>query len=45
MSQQHDAAQPLEWGHVSPTLMVNGLVQADLGSGDDISVRAERLLA
>ncbi|WP_194206871.1 thioredoxin [Superficieibacter sp. 1612_C1] len=31
--------------HVSPTFMVNGLVQADLGSGDDISVWAERLLA
>lgn len=29
--------------HVSPTFMVNGLVQADLGSGDDISVWAERL--
>lgn len=31
--------------HVSPTFMVNGLVQADLGSGDDISVWAERILA
>ncbi|SFR09333.1 Thioredoxin [Enterobacter sp. kpr-6] len=30
--------------HVSPTFMVNGLVQADLGSGDDISVWAERIL-
>lgn len=29
--------------HVSPTFMVNGLVQADLGSGDDISVWAQRL--
>jgi hypothetical protein len=26
--------------HVSPTFMVNGLVQADLGSGDDISAWA-----
>jgi len=25
--------------------MVNGLVQADLGSGDDVSVWAERILA
>ncbi|MFB0713944.1 DsbA family protein [Buttiauxella noackiae] len=31
--------------HVSPTFMVNGLVQVDLGSGDDISVWAERILA
>lgn len=31
--------------HVSPTFLVNGLVQADLGSGDDISVWAERILA
>lgn len=31
--------------HVSPTFMINGLVQADLGSGDDISVWAERILA
>ncbi|MDU4002292.1 thioredoxin [Pluralibacter gergoviae] len=31
--------------HVSPTFMVNGLVQADLGSGDDISVWAERIMA
>lgn len=31
--------------HVSPTFMVNGLVQADLGSGDDISVWAERILS
>lgn len=31
--------------HVSPTFMVNGLVQADLGSGDEVSVWAERILA
>ncbi|MFS2225692.1 DsbA family protein [Pantoea sp. B65] len=31
--------------HVSPTFLVNGLVQADLGSGDDISVWAQRILA
>lgn len=31
--------------HVSPTFMVNGLVQLDLGSGDDISVWAQRILA
>lgn len=31
--------------HVSPTFMVNGLVQPDLGSGDDIAVWAERILA
>ncbi|MEQ4450510.1 thioredoxin domain-containing protein [Kosakonia sp. YIM B13605] len=31
--------------HVSPTFMVNGLVQADLGSGDDIEVWAQRILA
>lgn len=31
--------------HVSPTFMVNGLVQADLGSGDDIGVWAQRILA
>ncbi|MRT13253.1 hypothetical protein M975_2728 [Buttiauxella brennerae ATCC 51605] len=31
--------------HVSPTFMVNGLVQADLGSGDDISVWAQRINA
>lgn len=31
--------------HVSPTFMVNGLVQPDLGSGDDVSVWAERLFA
>ena len=31
--------------HVSPTFMVGGLVQPDLGSGDDVSVWAERILA
>lgn len=31
--------------HVSPTFMINGLVQADLGSGDDVSVWAARILA
>ncbi|EMM6764225.1 thioredoxin [Pluralibacter gergoviae] len=31
--------------HVSPTFVVNGLVQADLGSGDDISAWAERIMA
>ncbi|MCS2155893.1 thioredoxin [Scandinavium sp. H11S7] len=31
--------------HVSPTFMVNGLVQPDLGSGDDISVWAERIMS
>ena len=31
--------------HVSPTFMVNGLVQPDLGSGDDISVWAARIMA
>lgn len=31
--------------HVSPTFMVDGLVQADLGSGDDVAKWAERLLA
>lgn len=30
--------------HVSPTFMVNGLVQADLGSGDDVEVWAKRVL-
>lgn len=29
--------------HVSPTFMVNGLVQGDLGSGDDVSLWAARL--
>jgi hypothetical protein len=28
--------------HVSPTFMVNGLVQADLGSGDEVSKWVER---
>ncbi len=31
--------------HVSPTFMVNGLVQNDLGSGDDISRWIERILS
>lgn len=31
--------------HVSPTFMVDGLVQADLSSGDDVSVWAQRILA
>lgn len=31
--------------HVSPTFMVNGLVQADLGSGDDVEVWATRVLS
>ncbi|MCU5775665.1 thioredoxin [Erwiniaceae bacterium BAC15a-03b] len=31
--------------HVSPTFIVKGLVQPDLGSGDDISVWAKRILA
>lgn len=31
--------------HVSPTFMVNGLVQPDLGSGDDVSVWAARIFA
>ncbi len=31
--------------HVSPTFMVNGLVQPDLGSGDDVSVWAARIMA
>ena len=30
--------------HVSPTLMVDGLVQPDLGSGDDVAVWVTRLL-
>jgi hypothetical protein len=30
--------------HVSPTFMVNGLVQADLSSGDDVAHWASRLL-
>jgi len=31
--------------HVTPTFMVNGLVQSDLGSGDDIERWIERILA
>nr|VXZ92191.1 Uncharacterised protein [Klebsiella pneumoniae] len=31
--------------HVSPTFMVNGTVQPDLGSGDDVSVWAARIMA
>lgn len=31
--------------HVSPTFMVDGLVQPDLGSGDDVSIWAQRILA
>jgi hypothetical protein len=30
--------------HVSPTFMVDGLVQSDLGSGDEVGKWAERLL-
>lgn len=30
--------------HVSPTFMVDGLIQPDLGSGDEVSVWAKRLL-
>jgi hypothetical protein len=30
--------------HVSPTFMVNGLVQADLGSGDEVDVWVKRVL-
>ncbi|EIC86372.1 thioredoxin domain-containing protein [Serratia sp. M24T3] len=30
--------------HVSPTFMINGLVQADIGSGDEISSWAKRIL-
>ncbi len=29
--------------HVSPTFMINGLVQPDIGSGDEISAWAQRL--
>ena len=29
--------------HVSPTFMIDGLVQSDLGSGDAVSKWAERL--
>lgn len=31
--------------HVSPTFMINGLVYADIGSGDDIHEWAKRILA
>lgn len=31
--------------HVSPTFMINGLVYPDIGSGDDISEWAKRILA
>lgn len=31
--------------HVTPTFMVNGLVQPDLGSGDDVGIWAQRILA
>ncbi len=31
--------------HVSPTFMINGLVQPDIGSGDEISEWAKRILA
>ncbi|MDF7659152.1 thioredoxin [Erwiniaceae bacterium L1_54_6] len=31
--------------HVSPTFIVNGLVQADIGSGDEIESWAKRILA
>ncbi|WP_409076211.1 DsbA family protein (plasmid) [Pantoea sp. C3] len=31
--------------HVSPTFMINGLVQPDIGSGDDITDWAKRILA
>lgn len=31
--------------HVSPTFMANGLVQSDLGSGDDVSVWTVRIMA
>ncbi|WP_017348726.1 DsbA family protein [Pantoea sp. A4] len=31
--------------HVSPTFMINGLVQPDIGSGDDIADWAKRILA
>jgi len=30
--------------HVSPTFMVDGLVQPDLGSGDEVAVWVKRLL-
>lgn len=31
--------------HVSPTFMINGLVQPDIGSGDEIAEWAKRILA
>lgn len=31
--------------HVSPTFMIDGLVQPDIGSGDDVSEWAKRILA
>ena len=31
--------------HVSPTFMIDGLVQPDMGSGDDVTVWAKRLVA
>ena len=31
--------------HVSPTFITNGLVQLDIGSGDEIESWAERILA
>ncbi|MCG7368402.1 thioredoxin domain-containing protein [Pantoea sp. ACRSH] len=31
--------------HVSPTFMINGLIQADMGSGDEITAWAKRLMA
>jgi len=31
--------------HVSPTFMINGLIQPDMGSGDEISEWAKRLMA
>jgi len=31
--------------HVSPTFMINGLVQPDIGSGDEVDTWAQRLLA
>jgi len=31
--------------HVSPTFMINGLIQSDMGSGDEITAWAKRLMA
>ena len=31
--------------HVSPTFMINGLIQPEMGSGDEISEWAKRLMA